>query len=71
MHVLSSRQHEKSDPQGGEDRVVDEWPDDSVDVTTGQTIAEASGLQTNNPGWPGYRSRGFLIGGMLTAAMSY
>lgn len=71
VHMLSARHHEKSDPQGGDDRVIDEWPDDSVDVTTGQVIAEASGLQTNNPGWPGYRSRGFLIGGMLTAAMSY
>jgi hypothetical protein len=42
--------------------VVDEVPDGSVDQTTGQPIAGAAGLQTNNPGYPGWKSTGFMVG---------
>ena len=27
------------------------------------TLAGAQGLQTNNPGWPGFGSQGWLLGG--------
>jgi hypothetical protein len=41
--------------------VVDEVPDDGV--VNGQPIAGRQGLQTNNPGWPGFGSAGWLTGG--------
>jgi len=42
--------------------VQDEWSDAAVD-SRGQLIPEAAGLQTNNPGWPGFSSEGLLVGG--------
>jgi hypothetical protein len=41
--------------------VADEVPDDSQ--VAGEPIAGAAGLQTNNPGWPGFGSAGFVLGG--------
>lgn len=38
--------------------VTDEVPDDSQ--IGGTKVAEAAGLQTNNPGWPGFSSRGWV-----------
>ncbi len=77
LHVLPERRQRKLDPRAGGSRkpadqlVRDEWPDDSVDISTGRTIADASGLQTNNPGWPGFRSRGFVSAGGLTVSLMY
>ena len=73
VQVLTERYHRKLDPtlRPSEQLVRDEWPDDAVDVSTGQPAPEARGLQTNNPGWPGFRSRGYLAGGMLTVALLY
>jgi long-chain fatty acid transport protein len=45
--------------------VVDELPDGSTDVITRAPLPEAQGLQTNNPGYPGYRSSGWLVGAGL------
>ena len=49
----------------GQDRtpqlVADEVPDDSV--LDGKPLAGSQGLQTNNPGWPGFGSQGWLAGG--------
>jgi hypothetical protein len=51
----------------GQDRtpslVVDEVPDDGV--VNGQPIRGRQGLQTNNPGWPGFGSEGWIVGGGL------
>lgn len=41
--------------------VRDEFPDDAVDILTGEGFPEAAGLQTNNPGWPGWSSAGWLL----------
>jgi long-chain fatty acid transport protein len=41
--------------------VADEVPDNST--LNGQPLAGAQGLQTNNPGWPGFGSQGWLLGG--------
>jgi hypothetical protein len=41
--------------------VQDEVPDNSI--LNGQPLAGAQGLQTNNPGWPGFGSQGWLLGG--------
>lgn len=67
VHALLLRHQIKvagTDPQ----RVRDEFPDDAVD-TRGDPIAAAAGLQTNNPGWPGFGSSGLLIGGGLSLAL--
>jgi long-chain fatty acid transport protein len=42
--------------------VLDEFPDHTVDIQAGQVIAEAQGLQTNNPGYPGYDHSGWVLG---------
>ncbi len=41
--------------------VADEVPDDGV--VNGQPIPGRQGLQTNNPGWPGFGSEGWIVGG--------
>jgi long-chain fatty acid transport protein len=41
--------------------VADEVPDGSV--VNGQPLAGSVGLQTNNPGWPGFGSSGWIVGG--------
>ncbi|MGH7269658.1 MAG: OmpP1/FadL family transporter, partial [Polyangiaceae bacterium] len=43
--------------------VVDEVPDDSQ--VAGNQLAGAQGLQTNNPGWPGFGSYGVVLSGGL------
>jgi hypothetical protein len=41
--------------------VADEVPDGSV--VGSQALAGSQGLQTNNPGWPGFGSQGWILGG--------
>jgi hypothetical protein len=41
--------------------VADEVPDDAI--YDGQPLAGRQGLQTNNPGWPGFGSQGWIAGG--------
>ncbi len=67
IQALLERRQEK-DAHAGRP-VVDEFPG-SVDVQSGEAIAASSGLQTNNPGFPGYRSSGWLFGGGLTLGWS-
>lgn len=50
--------------------IKDELPDDAVDANH-QPVAGAVGLQTNNPGWPGFASEGWILGGALTASLLY
>jgi len=47
--------------------ILDEFPDGVVTLLDGAPMPEAEGLQTNNPGFPGYRSGGwtFVAGGSL------
>ena len=42
--------------------VLDEVPDEAVDRVTGMPLEGAAGLQTNNPGYPGFSSGGWLAG---------
>jgi long-chain fatty acid transport protein len=44
--------------------VLDEIPDNIVDITT--NAPAALGLQTNNPGYPGWKSTGYMLGAGLT-----
>ena len=46
--------------------VLDEFPDNATVVGSGVPVAEAVGLQTNNPGYPGYKSTGFMLGAGAT-----
>ncbi len=48
---------------GGRDGVIDEVPDDAV--VGGVPLAGRIGLQTNNPGWPGYTTAGWIFGQSL------
>jgi hypothetical protein len=43
--------------------VKDEVPDDAQ--VSGEPVGSAGGLQTNNPGWPGFASGGWLLGGTV------
>jgi long-chain fatty acid transport protein len=78
LHVLPRRHQKKYDPTSPQLRgnkysqlVVDEWPDDTTDITTGEVIPEAKGLQTNNPGWPGFSSDGMILGGGVNISLLY
>jgi hypothetical protein len=51
-------------------RIVDELPDDAVNES-GDPVAGAGGLQTNNPGWPGFASEGWILGGAVSLALLY
>ncbi|HMJ14744.1 MAG TPA: hypothetical protein VK524_25205, partial [Polyangiaceae bacterium] len=43
--------------------VTDELPDDAQ--VGGDPVAGAQGLQTNNPGWPGFESEGWVVASSL------
>lgn len=52
--------------------VRDELPDGLVDaLRPGQPYEPAAGLQTNNPGYPGYESDGYLLGGGVYVTLHY
>ena len=50
--------------------VRDEVPDDSVDVL-GTAVPGRTGLQTNNPGFPGFASGGWILGSGVRLAIEY
>jgi hypothetical protein len=72
MHFLPERYQKKLDPtlpsSAGRQVVIDERPDDVID-TRGMPVPEAAGLQTNNPGWPGFASQGILAGGGVSVSL--
>ena len=77
LYILPQRIQMKIDPSspqyaGGHysQLVQDEWVDGAVD-NRGQVIAASNGLQTNNPGWPGFSSRGLILGGGLNVSLLY
>jgi hypothetical protein len=49
--------------------ITDQVPDGSTVSATGAQVPGASGLQTNNPGYPGFSSGGWLWGGAVTLSM--
>lgn len=51
------------------ERVLDETPDDAR--ISGEPVVGAEGLQTNNPGWPGFSSAGWILGGTLYFAVAF
>jgi hypothetical protein len=65
-HRLVPRHVRKDDA-----RIRDELPDDAVLGSTRDPVPGARGLQTNNPGWPGFGSAGWLWGGTLTLSVPF
>ncbi|HKP64733.1 MAG TPA: hypothetical protein VJV78_48685 [Polyangiales bacterium] len=70
MHRLVPRHQAKlrtpTRPDGAvlaPERVKDEVPDDAQ--KSGEPVEGAEGLQTNNPGWPGFASGGWIYGAVL------
>jgi len=53
----------------GEPSVVDEVPDDAV--VGGAPLPGREGLQTNNPGWPGFSSAGWVLGMAIALNLTY
>lgn len=62
---LLSRYNKKDD-----ELIRDEVPDGSVDAQR-EPIPQAEGLQTNNPGWPGFSSEGWILAGAISVAFVY
>jgi hypothetical protein len=50
-------------------QLVDELPDGAVYATSLAPVPGSRGLQTNNPGWPGFSSQGWLWGAMVTLSI--
>ncbi len=50
-------------------QVVDELPDGAVYATSLAPVAGSRGLQTNNPGWPGFSSQGWIWGMSITLSV--
>lgn len=77
IHLLPIRRQTKIDPTAppyAGDRysqlVQDEWVDGAVN-SRGEEIEASYGLQTNNPGWPGFSSKGMIIGAGVSVSMLY
>ena len=72
IHVLRERHQSKRAPRpGNPSLVVDEFPDDSPNPQTGEPEEAAAGLQTNNPGWPGFASDGAVVAATLSVGLLY
>jgi hypothetical protein len=77
LHILPRRTQQKLDPTSAEfsgrhysQLVQDEWVDGASN-NRGEVYQESFGLQTNNPGWPGFSSRGMIVGAGLNASLLY
>jgi len=68
LHRLLARSIHKS-PRATHP-IVDEFPS-SVDGRTGEAIPSSAGLQTNNPGYPGFASDGWIVGGGLSVTARF
>lgn len=68
VHYLFERKTVK-DPNAP-DPVFDEYPD-SINVMTGDRIGDSAGLQSNNPGYPGYKSSGMIYAGTVSLTLDY
>ncbi|HQP37142.1 MAG TPA: outer membrane protein transport protein, partial [Polyangiaceae bacterium] len=51
--------------------LCDEIPDDTKDPATGKTMPEAQGLQTGNPGFPGWSSGGWIAAAGVQVSWRY
>jgi len=73
-HLVPRHQRKLPTPTSANGEVVapelvkDELPDDAQ--LGGEPVTSAGGLQTNNPGWPGFASGGWIAGGSVYFAVS-
>ena len=77
LHILSERAQTKLNPTSPQfagnhysQLVNDEWVDGATD-NRGNVITASNGLQTNNPGWPGFSSKGIILGAGVQLAILY
>lgn len=77
LHVLPRRTQQKIDPTSPayadkhySQLVQDEWIDGATN-SRGEVYQESFGLQTNNPGWPGFSSRGMILGAGVNVSLLY
>jgi hypothetical protein len=68
VHKLPTPPSPSGDP-GDPQLVVDEVPDSAV--FGGKPLEGREGLQTNNPGWPGFSSSGWIFGGGVYLSFNY
>jgi hypothetical protein len=70
-HQLIAR-HTSKNPDAA-DPVLDEFPDNAVDPTVDPSafLPEAQGLQSNNPGYPGFSSEGWIFGAGITMSADF
>jgi hypothetical protein len=68
VHRLIPRDTYKSTDPNHPDGVIDEVPDNAV--VNNQPLAGRTGLQTNNPGWPGFSSSGWIMGGGINVSFT-
>jgi long-chain fatty acid transport protein len=76
LSVLPNRlQRKRTSPaagNGANSLVRDEVPDDALDAGQGyEPAASAEGLQTNNPGYPGFSSRGRMASVSVYAGIAF
>jgi hypothetical protein len=75
LNRITQRHHTKADvdTSGAVDPslVIDEFPDTAVDTRRQEPVDAALGLQSNNPGWPGYGSEGWLWGAGFSVEFLY
>ena len=56
----------------GDNCIVDEFPDNTVNYADKEHgYPSAKGLQTNNPGFPGFSTNGFVLGSGLFIKIIY
>lgn len=70
VHRVFPQDVRKTDTDGA-DGVRDEVPDDAIGGLPRGPIRGREGLQTNNPGYPGFRSEGLLFGGGVSFTLAY
>jgi hypothetical protein len=70
-HPIPNPAERPEDDIEADSQVIDELPDDAVNRSTGLAMAGREGLQSNNPGWPGWNSEGWVFGGGVTLAVYY
>ena len=77
VHILPERSQMKLDPTSGQfagqrfsQLVRDEWIDGATN-NRGDVYQESFGLQTNNPGWPGFSSKGMILGAGVSVSLLY
>jgi hypothetical protein len=51
--------------------IKDEFPDDARTLIGGEPMPEAAGLQTNNPGFPGFSFGGYALMGALSLGCAF